>query len=937
MMSLRFYHVVFFIATGLYSSSAVGQITTTFSYSGEVESYIVPSCVYQLNVVIKGGEGGGPNGGGGATVSGILDVIEGQVIEIRVGNSGGCPNGGYNGGGDGANANNNANGGCGGGGGSDIRFAPFDLADRVAVAGGGGGMGGGNTDAFGGGGGCISGSIGESPFGDGGNGGTTNSGGNGGPPWITSGNQGGNGFIAQGGSGAIDPCYNVGPGGGGGGGLYGGGGGGSDCFASGTLGGGGGGGGSSLTPAGFTCVAGNVSSAGSISITPVGGLALQVTPADPLYCQGDSMFLTMEGADVYSWSPGYGIDTLSGPEVWATPDTTTVYSVIGSTEECTDTIDIQVTVVPYPIMTLTASDSISCNDDPVTLNVSGADQFSWSPIESLSNGYGPVNTATPTETTTYTVTGTTSGCSSDTSITIAYQINAESTEFFCENGTYQMPDGSEVNEEGTYVAQYVSLAGCDSIVTLNLLEQSTYDFQMPIALCAGETFMLPDGVEVDSPGTYPVVMQTANAQCDSSITTVVSILQPATVQIALGLCEGEPVELADGTIVSEEGTYTVVLTAQNGCDSTITAEVSIAPSYDLDVALSACDDGSYLFPDGSLPTSSGSFDFGLQTALGCDSSVTIDLQLNQAYNLAYPAEICDGEVFNMPDGVNIGTEGDYVSLLQTTAGCDSIVTVQLVVQPLPDVALGAADSYCLYDGNIPLNPAPDGGTLSGDLLNGSELVHEGATPGDYEVSYSYTDANGCTYTELQPYVLATPLEPTFDFQLICNELQLQSTTLDPNTDHEYAWFLDNEAIAIFAEPVFYFDQTGTFDLGLTVTDIYGCSYSTNESVVLQNALDLTGFFVPNVITPNGDDYNDRFELPAAVASCLYYTIDIYNRWGQLVYTMTPETAGFSGRKQDGSEVPDGVYYYTLEIQNYPCLETPGLTEWCAGTLSIFRD
>ncbi len=60
-------------------------------------------------------------------------------------------------------------------------------------------------------------------------------------------------------------------------------------------------------------------------------------------------------------------------------------------------------------------------------------------------------------------------------------------------------------------------------------------------------------------------METANAQCDSSITTVVSILQPASVQIALGLCEGEPVELADGTIVSEEGIYTVVLTAQNGC------------------------------------------------------------------------------------------------------------------------------------------------------------------------------------------------------------------------------------------------------------------------------------------------------------------------------------------------------------------------------------
>ena len=154
-MPIRFYHIAFFIVACFYSSSATSQITTTFSYTGEVETYVVPSCVYQLNVVLEGGEGGGPNGGGGATVSGILDVLEGQVIEIRVGNSGGCPDGGYNGGGEGATANNNANGGCGGGGGSDIRFAPFDFADRVAIAGGGGGMGGGNTDAFGGGGGCI--------------------------------------------------------------------------------------------------------------------------------------------------------------------------------------------------------------------------------------------------------------------------------------------------------------------------------------------------------------------------------------------------------------------------------------------------------------------------------------------------------------------------------------------------------------------------------------------------------------------------------------------------------------------------------------------------------------------------------------------------------------------------------------------------------------
>lgn len=914
-----------------------GQITTTFGYTGEVELYTVPSCVYQLEIVLKGGKGGGPNGGNGSTVTGILDVVEGQVIEIRVGGVGGCPQGGFNGGGEGASANNNANGGCGGGGGSDIRVAPYELADRAAVASGGGGMGGGNTDAIGGAGGCVSGSNGDSPFGQGGNGGLSNSGGNGGPPWIGSGNDGEQGGLGFGGDGAVDPCYNVGPGGGGGGGKYGGGGGGSDCFASGTLGGGGGGGGSSWSPVGFSCVAGTVSSAGSISITPSGGLALQVTPADPLYCQGDSLFLTMTGADVYSWGPAYGLDTLSGPEVWATPDSTMVYSVIGSTEECTDTVDVVVTVVPYPILNLTASTTISCNDGPISLSVNGADQYSWSPIETLSNGYGPNNTATPTETTTYTVTGTTQGCSSDTTVTIFYQVNIESTEYFCENGSYSMPDGSEVNEEGTYTAEYVSVAGCDSIVTLNLFEQQTYDFQMPLSLCAGETFTLPDGTIVNEPGTYPVILETYHAQCDSSITTVISILQPEVVQNALGLCEGEPVVLGDGTVVTEEGIYTVVLTAQNGCDSTITTEVSIAPNYNVAENINACDDGSYLFPDGSNPSNSGVFDFALQTVLGCDSNVTVDLILNPTFNIAYGAEICAGETFSMPDGTGVDNEGDYTSSLQTIAGCDSSITVQLVILPLPDISMGTTDGYCLYDGDIVLNPTPAGGTLSGDLVNGNTLAHEGATPGNYEVSYTFTDGNGCTNIEVQPYVLATPIDPTFDFALVCNELQLSSTTPDANSDHGYEWFLDGELIALFPEPTFYFDQTGNFELGLTVTDIYGCSYSSSQPVLLQNELDLDGFFVPNVITPNGDDYNDEFELPASVGACLVYTIDFYNRWGQLVYEMTPQTPHFKGQDQDGTELPEGVYYYTLTIQNYPCVDTPGLMEYCSGTVSIFRN
>ena len=134
-----------------------------------------------------------------------------------------------------------------------------------------------------------------------------------------------------------------------------------------------------------------------------------------------------------------------------------------------------------------------------------------------------------------------------------------------------------------------------------------------------------------------------------------------------------------------------------------------------------------------------------------------------------------------------------------------------------------------------------------------------------------------------------------------------------------------------------FYQNGTYNLGLTVSDIYGCVYSVSDSISLQHELDLNGFFIPNVITPNQDYYNDELELPSSFTSCFNYTMNIYNRWGISVYTMTQDTPHFSGRTHDGTEVPDGVYYYTLEVQDYPCLETLELRDWCTGTVSIFRD
>ena len=68
--------------------------------------------------------------------------------------------------------------------------------------------------------------------------------------------------------------------------------------------------------------------------------------------------------------------------------------------------------------------------------------------------------------------------------------------------------------------------------------------------------------------------------------------------------------------------------------------------------------------------------------------------------------------------------------------------------------------------------------------------------------------------------------------------------------------------------------------------------------------------VPNVFTPNGDGINDAILL---YNNCeVELTMNVYTRWGALVYQNTAEVICWEGRTFAGKELNTGVYFYTLE-------------------------
>ena len=151
-----------------WTGSSLAQ-TTTFSYTGGMQTYIVPSGVNYIAIDAQGAQGGTcyysgyGKGGFGGRVQTVMAVTPGQVYNIFVGGAGtngsssGSVAGGYNGGG-----NSGSSGyGAGGGGASDIRFGGTGTGNRILVAGGGGGSGYNCSSGMdGGGGGSVVGEIG---------------------------------------------------------------------------------------------------------------------------------------------------------------------------------------------------------------------------------------------------------------------------------------------------------------------------------------------------------------------------------------------------------------------------------------------------------------------------------------------------------------------------------------------------------------------------------------------------------------------------------------------------------------------------------------------------------------------------------------------------------------------------------------------------------
>lgn len=454
---------------------------------------------------------------------------------------------------------------------------------------------------------------------------------------------------------------------------------------------------------------------------------------------------------------------------------------------------------------------------------------------------------------------------------------------------------------GIYTQNLQNINGCDSIVKLNLQVNNVYDTTIDAEICIGETYT-ENNFNETAAGEYIKELKSVN-NCDSIVRLQLKINPVYDSLIYDTICDGETYN-SNGFYQTSAGEYVQTLQTYKGCDSTIRLNLWVNPVFDSVIYDTICDKDTYN-SNNFTETSAGNYIQNLQTINGCDSTVTLSLFVNNAYNKVINADICLGEVYSENNFLE-SVSGQYIQELKSVNNCDSIVTLNLSVHPLYDTTIYAniceGETYGMNNFN---NSAQGFYTNSLQSIYGCDsVVH--LDLGVYPNYYDTVIAGICSNEIYQEYGFYENQSGIYDnyYQTIwgCDSV----ITLELNVSSAY---LDTIRATISKGKVYNrngFNETQSGNYTQYNTSIDGCDSSLTLVLTVLDELDV---WAPTAIIPN-DETNNRFRIFINEDEATMDNLIIYDRWGTKIFETKNISDYWDGRYK-GSFAPTGVYKYDV--------------------------
>ena len=531
------------------------------------------------------------------------------------------------------------------------------------------------------------------------------------------------------------------------------------------------------------------------------------------------------------------------------------------------------------------------------------------------------------------------GCDSIVTIYIEEQLPLFSSDTFatCLGNPYLF-DGELIAPNDSMDFTYTSSTNCDSIVTIFIEELTTLTSSDTFLTCFGEPYLF-DG-ELILPNDSMDFTYTSSLNCDSIVTIYIEEVNETNETLSVNVCTGELYEF-DGEFIAIGDSGIFNYTSQLGCDSTLTIFVDSLQDVENSVTFQSCAgkpyefEGDLLLPDTETP-------FVYEAANGCDSTLYVFIEEVEGYSSIVEEVTC---TFIEIEGNQIAL-GDSLAITYTAFdGCDSTVTFIAIPEPY-DI-----DTYI------------DGGLCEGEsfIING-EVFYPNTG-----MEFYYTGADGCDSIVSVGFWLFPSYEETVELQLCSNEIyevNVGDSIVQLTAPSQETLTFESE-VGCDSVVTYILSEYSDLDLDLgedrfvksgteiilnaltTATEPYEINWDANPTVNFScgncdnptfianqsvqivasindaNDCEVSDELIisvsqpyckfPTAFSPNNDDVQDFFN-PVSNENLVDYFIQIFDRWGLLVYEGNEYTSGWDGNLPNGEAAPIGVYLYVAGYQ-----------------------
>lgn len=403
----------------------------------------------------------------------------------------------------------------------------------------------------------------------------------------------------------------------------------------------------------------------------------------------------------------------------------------------------------------------------------------------------------------------------------------------------------------------------------------------------------------------------------------------------------------------ETTTYQVIVTDDVDADTAlVTVVVLPLPIVDLGPNITTCDDelivdaenigALYSWIDGSteqtlLVSSTGTYWVDVNV-FGCIVRDSIDLLFGYAnVALGNDTVLCDNELILLDaDGpfiyewqdastnqtFEVNFPGIYSVSITDTLGCSAFDEISIdystVVSNFSvNDTIGCAPLITLFadESTADVGDITDWFWEFGDGITSSleNPAHNYFSSGTYSVSLMVINAHECSDTVFKDVIIEIFEQPiaAFSFTPTAPNVGQPVQFIDESIyAEEWYWDFGDGSNSSAQNPTHTYSFLGNKNVQLTVFN-NSCVHSIFQQILIDEELII---YVPNVFTPDGDNFNQIFQPVFTAGFDPYdYHLTIYNRWGEIVFESFDATVGWDGTYGMAGLVQDAVYVWEIEF------------------------